>query len=80
MDGGSISNFGIHRAARLARAQARWRDAARVVARLWDEFLRCEVASRGFAFASYVAALDAEEAAATELSRLLRQAAYGTAG
>jgi hypothetical protein len=71
----SISNFGIYRANRLARAQANWRDAARLVALRWDGFVRSEADSRAFAFASYVAALDAEEAAAAALFRLLPQSA-----
>ena len=81
MDRCSISNFGIYRASRLARAKTSWRDAARLVALRWDGFLRSEAESRAFAFASYVAALDAEEAAAAALSRLIpRPAAYGTTG
>jgi hypothetical protein len=67
----SISNVGIYRASRLARAQASWRDAARLVSLRWDRFLRSEAESRAFAFASYVASLDAEEAAGVALSRLL---------
>ena len=67
----SISNFGIYRASRLARAQANWREAARLVALRWDGFVRSEADSRAFAFASYVAALAAEEAAAGALCQLL---------
>ena len=56
------------------RAQARtrdtWRDAATLVATRWQSFLEAERESRAFAFASYVGALDAEEAAAAELAEL----------
>jgi hypothetical protein len=76
----SISNFGIYRAARLAKAQSVWRDAARLVGARWETFLQAEAPMRSFAFASYVAALDAEEAAATEMSRLVpATAGYGMA-
>ena len=44
------------------------RDAANAAAARWELFLNAEAEVRGFAFASYVAALDAEEAAATELA------------
>jgi hypothetical protein len=71
MDRWSISNFGIYRASRLARARSIWRDAARLVSLRWDLFLGSETETRAFAFASYVAALDAEEAAAAEISRLV---------
>jgi hypothetical protein len=56
-----------------SRAQALevWRDAEQLVSRRWDAFLKAEPASRRFAFASYVAALDAEEAAAAELASLV---------
>ena len=52
------------------RAQALevWRDAEHLVATRWHAFLEAEPETRRFAFASYVAALDAEEAAATELA------------
>jgi hypothetical protein len=52
------------------RAQARevWRDAEALVATRWHAFLEAEPETRRFAFASYVAALDAEEAKATELA------------
>jgi hypothetical protein len=46
----------------------RWRDAANVAAARWKAFLDTEAEVRGFAVASYVAAPDAEEAAATELA------------
>ena len=71
MERSSISNFGIYRGRQLTRARALWRDAARVVWARWDVFLRCEAHTRAFAFASYVTALDAEEAAAAEMARLL---------
>jgi hypothetical protein len=56
---------------RLSRARNKWRDAARVVADRWDVFLRAEAESRAFAFRSFAAALDAEEAAAAEIAGLV---------
>ena len=58
----------------VARSQARgfdtWREAASLVATRWHVFLEAEPESRAWAFASYVAALDAEEAAAAEMAEL----------
>ena len=51
-----------------ARSLETWRDAASLVATRWQNFLDAERETRAFAFASYVAALDAEEAAAAELA------------
>ena len=56
---------------RPARASKRWRHAARLVSARWDVFLVAERKARAFAFASYTAALDAEEAAAAELATLV---------
>jgi hypothetical protein len=55
------------------RAQAFdvWREAATLVATRWQLFLEAEAGGRQWAFASYVAALDAEEAAAAEMSALV---------
>lgn len=53
-----------------ALAQETWRDAASLVAIRWRVFLQAEPESRPWAFASYVAALDAEEAAAADLAAL----------
>jgi hypothetical protein len=52
------------------RAQALevWRHAEYIVSERWDAFLTAEPEVRRWAFASYVAALDAEEAAANELA------------
>jgi len=47
-----------------------WREAADVVGVRWRGFLEAESESRQWAFALYVAALDAEEAAAAELAAL----------
>lgn len=47
---------------------AAWRDAERLVSDRWALFVGAELEARQFAFASYVAALDAEEAAAAELA------------
>jgi hypothetical protein len=56
------------------RAQAfdAWREAANLVATRWQLFLEAESEGRRWAFASYVAALDAEEAAAAEMAALPR--------
>jgi hypothetical protein len=53
-----------------ARALEVWRDAAGLVATRWQAFLEAEPESRPWAFASYVAALDAEEAAAADIAAL----------
>jgi hypothetical protein len=47
-----------------------WRDAEQLVSTRWDAFGDAEPETRSWAFASYVAALDAEEAAAAELASL----------
>ena len=66
--------FLIRRGAPLYQAQMQalaldmWRDAERVVQLRWDTFLEADRASRPDAFAAYVAALDAEAAAAAELA------------
>ena len=52
------------------QAAEAWREAATLVAKRWRVFLDAESESRAWAFASYVAALDAEEAAAAELASL----------
>jgi hypothetical protein len=55
------------------RAQALdvWREAAKLVSTRWQRFLVAEPEGRHWAFASYVAALDAEEAAAAEMAGLV---------
>ena len=60
--------FMIDRIDPRAPALEVWRDAEQLVATRWHAFLEAEPETRRFAFASYVAALDAEEAAATELA------------
>ncbi|HTX31756.1 MAG TPA: hypothetical protein VMD09_10230 [Solirubrobacteraceae bacterium] len=57
------------------RALEAWREAASLVATRWQSFREAEPESRAFAFASYVAALDAEEAAAAEVAALASSAA-----
>jgi hypothetical protein len=54
------------------RAQAldAWREAADLVATRWQRFAEAESEGRRWAFAAYVAALDAEAAAAAELAAL----------
>jgi hypothetical protein len=71
MQPSSISNFGIYRTRQLIRTTELWRDSARLVSTRWDVFLQCEPQTRGVAFASYLAALDAEEAAAADIARLI---------
>jgi hypothetical protein len=58
-----------------ARALETWREAASLVATRWQNFLDAEAESRAFSFASYVAALDAEEAAAAKMAALVSSAA-----
>jgi uncharacterized damage-inducible protein DinB len=60
--------FTIDRIDTRAQALEVWRDAEDLVSARWDAFLQAEPEARRFAFASYVAALDAEEAAAAELA------------
>ncbi|MBV9196226.1 MAG: hypothetical protein JO168_18985 [Solirubrobacterales bacterium] len=57
------------------KALERWRAAAQLVAARWERFLHTEPEMRIFAYASYVAALDSEEAAAADLAALARPAA-----
>jgi hypothetical protein len=52
------------------RALDVWREAADLVWRRWTMYLAVEPEARTFAFASYMAALDAEEAAAAEIAAL----------
>jgi hypothetical protein len=47
-----------------------WRDAANLVSTRWQLFVEADSDRRQWAFASYVAALDAEEAAAAEMAAL----------
>jgi hypothetical protein len=47
-----------------------WRAAARVVSVRWQTFLDADPQARRLAFASYIAALDAEEAAAADVAAL----------
>jgi hypothetical protein len=58
----------------MGRSQARaldiWREAASLVGLRWRAFLEADPANRPWAFASYVAALDDEEAAAAEMATL----------
>jgi hypothetical protein len=55
---------------RLMKAHAQWRAAAQLVALRWELVLQSGREARGPAFASYLAALDAEEAAATAMAGL----------
>ena len=55
-----------------AQALDAWREAAGLVATRWQLFLEAESEGRQWGFASYVAALDAEAAAAADLAALAR--------
>ena len=65
------STFCLLHRARATRARHAWREAARLVSVRWAMFLSAEAQTREFAFASYVAALNAEETAAAELAKHL---------
>jgi hypothetical protein len=54
----------------VARAMDVWREAAELVSIRWQMFLEAEGEGRSWAFAAYVAALDAEEAAASAVAEL----------
>lgn len=72
----SNNRGGLVFAARHAgHALNEWREAALLVSTRWALFLQAEEDARSFAFASYVAALDAEEAAAARMAGLLTPAA-----
>jgi len=58
----------LYHAQLQALALGMWRDAELLVQLRWDTFLEADRASRRGAFAAYVAALDAEAAAADELA------------
>jgi len=53
------------------RAEEEWQVAACIVWRRWQAFLDADRVTRRWAFAAYVAALDAEEAAAAQVSASL---------
>ena len=63
-----------HALAANGRAQAldAWREAANLVSTRWRLFVDADSEGRHWAFVSYVAALDAEEAAAAEMAELAR--------
>jgi hypothetical protein len=54
-----------------SRALEAWRDAEDRVRDRWENFLAADGEARKFAFASYVAALDVEAAAAGDLAALV---------
>ena len=60
----------LYEAQLRARALDMWRDAEWLVQLRWDEFLVADGAARRGAYAAYVAALDAEAAAAGELAHV----------
>jgi hypothetical protein len=68
----------LYQAELQARALTAWRHAESVVRARWDAFLVADGASRRDAFAAYLAALDAEATAASDLvhaSSVLAEAA-----
>jgi hypothetical protein len=58
----------LYQAQLQALALDTWRDAELLVQSRWDDFLVADRATRRGAFAAYLAALDAETAAADELA------------
>jgi hypothetical protein len=58
-----------------ARSLDTWRDAAELASTRWEVFLEAGPETRAWAFASYVAALDGEQAAALEMAELLSSTA-----
>ena len=58
-----------------ARALRAWRTAEELVAARWSAYLEADGEARPAVFAAYVAALDAEAAAADELARTSLRAA-----
>jgi hypothetical protein len=56
------------RTRRRDQALETWREAAGLVAARWQVFLEAEPESRTWAFVSFVAALDAEQAAADDVA------------
>jgi hypothetical protein len=60
----------INRIGPRARALEAWRNAEQIAAQRWEAFLEAVPETRRWAFASYLAALDAEEAAANDLASL----------
>jgi hypothetical protein len=53
-----------------SRALETWREAADLVSTRWQLFLEADPECRSWRFASYVAALDAEEEAAADIAAL----------
>jgi hypothetical protein len=58
-----------------ARALEAWREAEDLVRVRWQVCLEADGESRSWAFAAYVAALDAEQAAAADMAELSEMAA-----
>jgi hypothetical protein len=58
-----------------ALALMEWREAAELVSSRWRTYLDAEPVGRAFAFAAYVSALDAEEAAAADMATLVARTA-----
>lgn len=60
----------VAKASGLACARDDWRVAAQLVSVRWASFLCADAVARSVAFESYLAALDAEEAAAAAMARV----------
>jgi hypothetical protein len=73
----SVTNPVTHRFPARGRARGldAWREAEDLVKIRWRAFLEADDETRSPAFASYVAALDAEEAAAADMAVLSQMAA-----
>jgi hypothetical protein len=72
--------FSSNRLSRHEQALAGWREAEHLVAERWIMFLESEAEGRRWAFASYVAALDAEEHAAANLAAVAGARDAGSVG
>jgi hypothetical protein len=59
----------------VTRMRLRWWEAARTVSARWEAVVSAEPQARRLLYAAYLAALDAEEAAAAEVALLRRAAA-----
>jgi hypothetical protein len=75
LSGGVLQMSLWDRTAPRQRALEAWREAAELVSTRWTLFNEADAPERRRAFASYVAALDAEEAAAARIRRHATRAA-----
>ena len=66
--GAMFRSTAVHHSQHRAHALYAWRDAELLVHLRWGDFRLADSSSRRGAFAAYVAALDAEAAAASDLA------------